>query len=138
MELTVVLVLISLLLLLVPPMFSRGITGANLKTATSQIASGLRRARAQAVFQRKETVLAIDLDERFFRIVGASSAVKLGTDLNLSLVTATSEVLDEGQGAIRFYPDGSSTGGRVTLNAEGKTEQVVDVDWLTGKVTTGS
>ena len=34
---------------------------------------------------------------------------------------------------ITFYPDGSSTGGRVTLRDEDN-GYVVDVDWLTGRI----
>ena len=37
-------------------------------------------------------------------------------------------------GSIRFYPDGSSNGGRVTVGAGGRAF-AVDVDWLTGHVT---
>ena len=50
------------------------------------------------------------------------------------LYTAQSEIVDDKHGAIRFYPDGSSTGGRVTL-ASGERKFLVDVDWLTGRVT---
>ena len=41
--------------------------------------------------------------------------------LDLKLYTAQSEIVDDKRGAIRFYPDGSSTGGRVTL-ASGERE----------------
>ena len=36
-------------------------------------------------------------------------------------------------GDIRFQPDGSSTGGRITL-ADGRRRMAVGVDWLTGRV----
>ncbi len=42
-------------------------------------------------------------------------------------------MLAPGRGGIRFYPDGSSTGGRVTLSLEGL-QMRVDVEWLTGRV----
>ena len=38
-----------------------------------------------------------------------------------------------GEGAILFFPDGGSTGGRVTL-ASGRAAWSVDVGWLTGEV----
>ena len=37
---------------------------------------------------------------------------------------------------IRFYSDGSSTGGRITV-ASGERKYLVDVDWLTGRVSIG-
>ena len=39
----------------------------------------------------------------------------------------------EARGAIRFFPDGSSTGGRITLSTD-RLAYLVDVDWLTGKI----
>jgi general secretion pathway protein H len=36
-------------------------------------------------------------------------------------------------GEIRFFPDGSSTGGEITL-AGGNAHRYVQVDWLTGRV----
>ena len=40
---------------------------------------------------------------------------------------------DDKVGSIRFYPDGGSNGGRITLGA-GDLKYEVDVDWLTGRV----
>ena len=57
----------------------------------------------------------------------------LPDDLEISLFTARSERLGPNSGAIRFFPDGSSTGGRLTLSTE-RLGMAVDVDWLTGKV----
>jgi len=54
-------------------------------------------------------------------------------NLELKLYAAQSEVSSERRGSIRFYPDGSSTGGRITV-AAGERKYLVDVDWLTGRV----
>jgi len=61
------------------------------------------------------------------------SDVELPKGIDLKLYTAQSEVTSERKGGIRFYPDGSSTGGRITLSA-GERKYLVDVDWLTGRV----
>ncbi len=53
--------------------------------------------------------------------------------MDMKLFTAQSDIADEKTGAIRFYPDGGSNGGRVTL-AAGERKFEVDVDWLTGRV----
>ena len=42
-------------------------------------------------------------------------------------------MIDETRGGIRFFPDGSSTGGYIAL-ADDKTEYRVKVDWLTGHI----
>jgi general secretion pathway protein H len=51
----------------------------------------------------------------------------------LKLLTAQTEVESDHRGSIRFYPDGSSTGGRITVSS-GERQYLVDVDWLTGRV----
>jgi general secretion pathway protein H len=51
----------------------------------------------------------------------------------MSLITAQSEQANESVGAIRFYPDGSSTGGRIDLSSD-DVRYVIDVSWLTGTV----
>jgi general secretion pathway protein H len=51
----------------------------------------------------------------------------------MKLLTAQSELTEDGKGRIRFYPDGSSTGGRVTILRDTK-EWRVEVAWLTGEV----
>jgi len=43
------------------------------------------------------------------------------------------DLVDEKTGSIRFFPDGGSNGGRITL-AAGERKFEVDVDWLTGRV----
>ena len=60
----------------------------------------------------------------------------LPKELDLKVYTAQTEVSSESKAAIRFYPDGSSTGGRITV-ASGERKYVVDVDWLTGRVSIG-
>ena len=49
-------------------------------------------------------------------------------------MVANRERLSDHEGAIRFYPDGSSSGGRISLR-HGARATVIDVNWLTGKIT---
>jgi general secretion pathway protein H len=48
------------------------------------------------------------------------------------MLTARQEVQNE-RGYIRFFPDGSSTGGSITLR-QGKREIAVQVQWLSGRI----
>jgi len=43
------------------------------------------------------------------------------------------DIVNEKTGSIRFFPDGGSNGGRITV-ASGDRKFEVDVDWLTGRV----
>lgn len=107
--------------------------GTELRTAAGSVAAGLRRAREAAVNRQAPATLTLDVQARRFSVSGDEGARQLPSAVELSLFTARAEIEDDGRGRIRFFPDGSSTGGRVTL-ARGERRYVVDVDWLTGRV----
>jgi len=134
-EVIVVLVLAAAIyaVLLGVPMRS---SGADLKSAARTLASGLRQAQTTAMATRHDASLTLDLDAREFRVAGDPRPRKLPDDIDLKLYTAQTEVSSERVGAIRFYPDGSSTGGRITVSS-GERKYLVDVDWLTGRVSIG-
>ena len=112
----------------------RGTSVADLKSAARTLASGLRQAQSTAMVTRRDASLSLDLDAREYLLPGESEARKLPDNIDLKLYTAQSEVTSDKKGAIRFYPDGSSTGGRITVSS-GERKFLVDVDWLTGRVT---
>lgn len=132
-ELLLVLVIAAAGYALVVRFSTGGVSGAELKSAARSVAAGLRDARGRAIATQRTATLTIDLERRAFEVSGGGRARTLPERLELKLYTAQSEIVDERRGAIRFYPDGSSTGGRVTL-ASGERALLVDVDWLTGRV----
>ena len=107
---------------------------ADLKAAARTLASGLRQAQTAAMATRRDAVLTIDVESKEFVTSVDPQPHKLPENLELKLYAAQSEVTSERRGSIRFYPDGSSTGGRITV-ASGERKYLVDVDWLTGRVT---
>lgn len=111
----------------------RGASSYDLKYAARTLASGLRQAQTTALATRRDALLTLDLDAHAFTLPGDAEVHGLPKDIDLKLYTAESEVTSERKGAIRFYPDGSSTGGRITVSA-GERKYLVDVDWLTGRV----
>ena len=119
------------LLILAVPM--RGASSADLKAAARSLAAGLRQAQTIAMSTKRDTALTLDLDTREFTVSGDETIRQVARELELKLYTAQSEVTSDKRGAIRFYPDGSSTGGRITV-ASGERKYLVDVDWLTGRV----
>jgi general secretion pathway protein H len=119
------------LLILAIPM--RGASTADLKAAARGLASGLRQAQTIAMATKRDTALTLDLDTREYTVTGDDTVRQLAKELDLKLFTAQSEATSERRGAIRFYPDGSSTGGRITV-ASGERKYLVDVDWITGRV----
>ena len=106
---------------------------ADLKASARTLASGLRQAQTAAMATRKDAVLTIDVESKEFVTSVDPTPRKLPGNPELKLYTAQSEVTSERRGSIRFYPDGSSTGGRITVSS-GERKYLVDVDWLTGRV----
>ena len=131
-ELLVVLAILGLLLAFVLPVGQRAWPGLAARSGAETIAAALREARTEAIAGNREAVLLVDLDARALRL-DAGPPVTLDRNLTLALVTGTEEVVSAGAGGIRFFPDGTSTGGRVTVGMEGKRLDVL-VDWITGRV----
>lgn len=133
-EMLLTLALAAALTMLVVPNFGPAIDSARLKSASRNIASALRQTRTLAIKQRRDVRLTLDIHQHVYRISGESRVFRLPEEVELKLFTADSEIIDQGRGSVRFFPDGSSTGGRVTLMA-GERKRIVDVNWLTGHVT---
>ncbi|MCB2101834.1 MAG: GspH/FimT family pseudopilin [Rhodobacterales bacterium] len=135
-ELLVVLVILAAALGVAAPLMTRGAEQAQFRTAARDLAGALRRTRTQAIRLGQDTRFVIDLEARTYAEGRAGKPHPLPEGLNLRLVTVAAERQDERRGAIRFYPDGSSTGGRLAV-VQGDRALVVGVDWLTGRVAVG-
>jgi len=131
-ELLIVLVIIAFVTAISIPIVN-GVSNAEMRSAARELASGLRLARSEAVSQRRETFLVIDLAGRRFKVDRDAKEYALPRNVELKLFTAQKDLVDDKVGSIRFYPDGGSNGGRITLGA-GDRKYEVDVDWLTGRV----
>ncbi|MGY6588981.1 MAG: GspH/FimT family protein [Wenzhouxiangella sp.] len=131
-ELIVVLVLIALLMMMVGLSITRSVASAEMRNAAREITAGLRHTRGQAVIQRQQQVFTVDAQSRTWQAAGRPP-VQLPEGLEVTLNTARSELTGEAAGGIRFFPDGGSTGGSVSLIA-GQREWHVTVGWLTGEI----
>ncbi len=132
-ELVVVIVIIGLSYTLLPKMVFSGVSGAELRSNVRAVATGLRLTRDAAINTRREAVMTLDLESREFTVQNDSKIHKLHDKLDVKLYTSQADLITDKVGTIRFYPDGSSNGGRVTVSAGGRAFEV-DVDWLTGRV----
>jgi general secretion pathway protein H len=129
----VVLAIVGLLLALIPGAMLRSQPGLDVEVAARALADGLRQARSQAMLSNREEIFSLDVEERLFRAGRSQPLKQLDRTIDLHLYTAQAELIDAGSGRIRFFPDGSSTGGAIGLR-QGDQESQVSVDWLTGYV----
>ena len=94
----------------------------------------MKMARDHAINTRKETFVSINVDSREFTTTIDARVHKLNDQLTLKLFTAEADQITAQTASFRFYPDGSSNGGRVTITANER-EFFIDIDWLSGRVT---
>ena len=131
-EIVVALALVALVLGFVAMASSGGLQRAALSHAGQDLVAALRYTRGQAIVSGAEQRLELDVEKQSYQ-APKRKEIALPRGLKLNLLTAASEQISETSGAIRFFPDGSSTGGRVRLTA-GERRWDVEVAWLTGEV----
>lgn len=131
-ELLVVLAIAALAMATVPPMFSAALPGLEMKSAARRTLTSLRLARELAIRQGADRVLIVDVEERRLELPDHRS-LSIPSRLTLKLEAAEREMIDDQRGGIRFFPDGSSTGGRIMIGY-GDNGYQVGVNWLTGRI----
>lgn len=132
-ELLIVLVIIVLGFSVVALNLSSGTGTLEHKAAVRDVVSALRYARGQALMTHQEMTVSFDLANNIYKVSSRDEQYKIPDSIAITLVTAQSELTGEGQGNVRFFADGSSTGGRVVLDRGEKSMQI-DINWLTGQL----
>jgi general secretion pathway protein H len=131
-EMILVLVVAGVVAAVAVPNFQPAIARMQVQSATRDVASALRHTRGQALSRGRIEEFVLNVNQHYYKVGGRQKPYALPSMVKLSLFTADF-LQSEGQGSIIFYPDGSASGGRVTLEGAGKTF-LVDVNWLTGAV----
>ncbi len=132
-ELLVALAIAVLLLAVVMPFGLHRRDHDALSSSARDIAAALRLARSRAITANRTMAFIVDVENGFYRPPEASAARAVPAGSHIALYTAEQERLSGTTGAIRFYPDGSSTGGGIALSL-GRDRYDILVDWLTGGV----
>lgn len=131
-ELIAVIVLLAVAMTAVTFSFSNSLRGARVRAASHDLAAALRYTRGQAIVKGQSEALELDLANNSYQAPGRAP-VKLPEGMVLKLTTAAQEQTGASSGGIRFFPDGSSTGGHISI-LRGTSEWRIDVGWLTGEV----
>ncbi len=111
---------------------SRQLNSVKIKNVSRDLVAALRYTRGQAIVKQEEKILILDVQNRSYQADGKAE-IQLPKEIDLKLLTAAREQLEEGKGAVRFFPDGSSSGGRITINRGARTWRI-EIAWLTGEV----
>lgn len=112
---------------------AHGLASARINAAAGELAAALRATRTQAIVHGDQRTFQIDMHGATYH--GADQRdIRLPKGLDLSVTSATVDQSGGEIARIRFFPDGSSSGGRITLRS-GQREWHVNVSWLTGAIT---
>lgn len=133
-ELAVVLFIVILGFAAIGVGISSGGDSAAHQAAARDLVSALRYARGQALLAREQTTVDLNLTDNSYTVSGRDKTFSIPEGVAITVVTAQEELKNDEQASIRFFPDGSSTGGRVKLEKKGVNWQI-DINWLTGQIT---
>lgn len=131
-ELIAVVVLLAIVLAIASLSLSKSLSSAKVRAASKDLVAALRYTRGQAIVKGKPQVLVLDLEQNSYVAPGKKPVV-LPKDMVLRLTTAETEQTGTNSGGIRFFADGSSTGGNVAV-LMGQREWRINVAWLTGEI----
>ncbi len=131
-EVLVVVALMAVVAGLAAPLVVGAVRGAEAQVSARQVAATLRKSRSQAIIENRDLAVTVDIADRIVRI-DDETARPLPDGVRLRVYSAVSEQQDESTAGIRFFPDGSSTGGEIILQ-DSRSVYHVQVEWLTGQV----
>lgn len=131
-EMLVVLAILVLVATATIPLLSRGSEGFRLQLASSELAAAFRATRSAAIMRNAKMALVIDVNRRWFKS-NVVSQRPFASEIEAKLTFASGIRSASSNGGFEFFPDGSSTGGDVTLSLHGKQTRLC-IDWLTGEV----
>lgn len=135
-EMLAILAALALVAALSTPLLRPPSDGLVLQRAAREMAAALRATRARAILRNGETDFVIDLARNVY-FASDLPETKLPADTTLTLVVAklersAAEAARDARQAVRFYPDGTSSGAEIELKLRRATA-AVKVNWLTGQ-----
>lgn len=131
-EMLLVIALIAATSLLAAAALGGGFAGMQLRSSAKEIAAQLRYTRTQAIATGEPQRFVIDPAAHAWRAPDGRDG-EVPEALGIRFYGARQVQPARGEGAIVFFPDGASTGGRVQLTRDDAGWNV-DVAWLTGQV----
>ncbi len=133
-ELMVVFALSALLIGMSVPMGMRLYDAMSYRDAVREVTTSLAAARYRAVTSGSPVDFMLSLSDKTFGL-NAPEGKSLPDKLELDVIYARDLSDSDDLAVIRFYPDGSASGGSVTLLRPSGAGVRLRVDWLLGRIT---
>lgn len=133
-EVLAVIVILALVAHVATLNLTRRSNRATADVVTAQIASRARVARDTAVRSGRPADLEIDLQRRLVWTRSPAPPVSIPAAYDIDVTAGAAERRSASGIAVRFFPDGSSSGGTIRIGEAGRHHEV-RVNWFTGRVT---
>ena len=131
-ELLVTLMIMVAMLGVAVPQFSRAMLHLQLRKSTQEIAAVLRQARNSSISQSRTAALVLDTEDHTLQSGPDGRVYQWPADIDVAVVSNATYVVARDT-SIRFYPDGTASGGMLMVSANERS-YTISVDWLTGRV----
>ena len=131
-EILVVMVMIVVIMGFFSSNMMKSLDKAKIRSASKDLVSALRYTRGQAVVKHEQKTITFNVKEKTYK-APRKKTVKIPEVMEMYVYTAESDIANESTGSIRFFSDGSSTGGWVKL-VHGNKIWKINVNWLTGEI----
>lgn len=131
-ELLIVITILAIVAAVMAPMLSPSPT-RELRATASEIATTLRETRRHAQAKQIRQRFLMDTETGQYGLEDSERRRWLPEGMAVEMTTAESLQTGDTSGGIDFFPDGSSTGGRLVLSIKDLALQV-DIEWLTGRI----
>lgn len=130
-EMLVVLAIVALVATSIPFISHGG--GTELRGLGSEVATALRGLRETAIRSQQEAEFTLAPQSGGYRLGDRLVALPPGVTLGVSV--AEPPLLGDLADHVVFYPDGSSTGGTITLS-RGGVSVTITIGWMDGRIAT--
>ena len=94
-ELLIVIALMAIVAGFVIPMFNGPVSTSELRASARQLAAGLRLARSEALAERRETFLVVDVAGKRFKVDRDPAEHKLSSRIDVKLFTAQNDLVSD-------------------------------------------
>jgi general secretion pathway protein H len=131
-ELIATITLMALVLTTAPAAYEKIRDAMSFRAAIADSTSALKRARVAAVLRGHPVELAVLLDQHQLQTPGEKT-IALDPHIKIDMHGVTS-LHNPDLPVFRFYPDGSATGGSLTLTTPTGRAQRIEIDWFTGQL----
>ena len=131
-EMLLVIALLAAISVVAAGAMTGGFAGMRLRSEAKRITAQLRYTRTQAIATGQPQRFTIDPQAHTWTAPNNRHG-DIPPKLGITFTGAREMQPRRGEGAIVFFPDGASTGGRVQLSMK-QAAMNIDVTWLTGEV----